>query len=146
MEVINQPLRRSGDGALLLNRPGDCTVRIEKHAAVLHHTRNQRTALLRSLGDRLRRRKGFGVLLNPLHAEQFGADGLVQTAKGDRRRTILGWNLGFFSHNGRHPKLGYFAKAILVDSSAPTCQEKTVEEGKPRRFNKSPPRQTRRET
>jgi len=44
---------------------------------------------LRFLGDRLRSGKAFGVLLNPLYAEQFGADGLVQTGKSNRGLSVF---------------------------------------------------------
>jgi hypothetical protein len=63
---------------------------------------------VRVLGDGLCRRKALGMLLNAFYAEQFGADGLVETIQCNWRRLVLvwGWNVRFATHGG-NSCLGY---------------------------------------
>ncbi len=69
------------------------------------------------LRDRLRRSQTFSVLLDPLDAEEFGADRFVQTGKRNRGLSVFAWNFRFrLPETGGCPRPSYFLTAILVDS------------------------------
>ena len=70
--IVDQPLGRRCDGALLTDCLGSCTIRFEQHSAVVEHARQQRTTLARSRRDALSHSEAFAVLLETLAAEEFG--------------------------------------------------------------------------
>ena len=70
--IIDQPLGRRCDGALLADCLGGCTIRFEQHSPVVDYPRQQRTTLARSPRDALRHSEAFAVLLETLAAKEFG--------------------------------------------------------------------------
>ena len=63
-----------------LDRPRDGPVVFQQRAAVFRHARNQ-WASRGLVGNRLRRRQAFGVLLQALDAEKLGANRLFDGGK-----------------------------------------------------------------
>ena len=89
VKIIDQPLRRRRDRALLANRARDTPIRVEQYAPVLPHARRDRPAAPRRVGDALRNRQRLAMLFQPLDAEQLGADrffGMRETGRRCFRR------------------------------------------------------------
>ena len=74
VEVVDQPLRGRGDGALVLDRLGQGTVRPQEDATVVRDPRPDRPTGPGPLRDLLRGGERRPVLLQALHAEQLGDD------------------------------------------------------------------------
>ena len=86
VEVVDQPLVRRRDGALLAEGLLDVSIRVEQHPAVVLEASVEVSAGLRTGGDLLSSRKAFRVLLEALDAEQFAANQLVRVGC-----EYLGW-------------------------------------------------------
>jgi hypothetical protein len=76
--VVDQPLGRRRDCALVLDRAGKDAVRLEQDAAVLGDAGLDRGSPAGRVGDPLRGGKRLGVLFEPLDAEEFAQDRLFQ--------------------------------------------------------------------
>ena len=93
VEIVDQPFRRGSDGLFLLNGarewPGSIPAATRPFSM---HARNQRPPLPGIRYDGLGSGQAFGVLLQTLDAEKFGANRLLRLGKNWRRR------LGRLSH------------------------------------------------
>ncbi len=76
VEVVEEPLVRRGDGALLAHGPLDAPIRVEQRPAVLLEPPVQVPAGSRARGHRLRGREAFRMLLETLDAEELAANEL----------------------------------------------------------------------
>ena len=77
VKIVDQPLRRRRDRALLANGAGNVAIRLEQCPPVVAHARRNRPAAPRVAGDALRDGERLAVLFKPLDAEQFGTDQFV---------------------------------------------------------------------
>ena len=76
--VVDEPLGRRRDRALVLDRAGEDAVRLEQDAAVLGDAGLDRGSPAGRVGDPLRGGKRLGVLFEPLDAEELAQDRLFQ--------------------------------------------------------------------
>ena len=77
VKIVDQPLRRRRDRALLANSAGNVAIRLEQCPAVVAHARRNRPAAPGIAGDALRDGERLAMLFKPLDAEQFGTDQFV---------------------------------------------------------------------
>jgi len=82
VEIVDQPLGRRGDRALLADRSRDGAVGSEESAAVVDEPRQQAPPAARVVRYALRGREALGVLLESLDAEELSADGLFGVREG----------------------------------------------------------------
>ncbi len=82
VEVVDQPLRRRGDRALLADGFRDGAVGSKENAAVVDEPRQQAPPAARVVRYALRGREALGVLLESLNAEELSADGLFGVREG----------------------------------------------------------------
>jgi hypothetical protein len=73
-KIIEQPFIRRCDVALLANSLLDASVGIEERSAIVFQASIKSPATFWTRRDALRRRQAFGVLLETLDAEKFGAN------------------------------------------------------------------------
>ena len=83
MEVVEQPLRSRCDLPLLLDCLGNVPVCSQKDLRVVVDPGEEIPTSGRLLSGALGRGQALGVLLQPLHAEDLGADRLVHLRGGD---------------------------------------------------------------
>ena len=81
IEIVDQPFGGGGDGVVLLDGSREFLVALKEHAAVFHDARRERFATSDSRFNGLRGGKSFGVLLEPLDAEQFGANRFFENGR-----------------------------------------------------------------
>ena len=82
VEIVDQPLGRRGDRALLADRFREGAVGSEESTAVVDEPRQQAPPAARVVRYALRGREALGVLLESLNAEELSADGLFGVREG----------------------------------------------------------------
>ena len=81
-EVVDQPFRGRRDRAFVLDRPGQETIRLDEHPAVLGDSRLHGLSTMPRRIDRLRHGQGMCMLLEPFDAEELLDDGSPRRCRG----------------------------------------------------------------
>ena len=81
VKVIHQPFSRGCDSAFFTYRSGGAAIHFEQYSRVVAYPRCHRTSGAWMLSDALGDRKGLAMLFEPLNAEQFRADRLLDVAR-----------------------------------------------------------------